>query len=67
MQQFLLRNSKTSQSLIERMEKRGYYRLNPQAAEAKQLMFEFTDECESIEETSEKPQVDLSLDLFPDM
>ena len=62
-QQFLLRNSKSSQSLIESTGRRGYYRLNTAgSADALQLLLQFRDEHEEIEE--EKPQQDLSLDLF---
>ena len=41
-QQYLLRNSRSSLSLIERTERRGYYRLNTKgSADARQLMLEF--------------------------
>ena len=66
-QQYLLRNSKSSQSLIERTDRRGCYRLNTQNnADARQLMLEFhehqTDETE--EQNDDKPMIDLSLSLF---
>lgn len=62
-QQYLLRNSKSQQSLIESTGRRGYYRLNTEgSADARQLLLQFRDEKE--EETEEKPQQDLSLDLF---
>ena len=63
-QQYLLRNSKSQQSLIESTGRRGYYRLNTSgSADARQLMLQFTDRQEEKEE--EKPQVqDLSLSLF---
>ena len=63
-QQYLLRNSKSQQSLIESTGRRGYYRLNTEgSADARQLLLQFRDEKEEeIEE--EKPQQDLSLDLF---
>lgn len=63
-QQYLLRNSKSSQSLIESTGRRGYYRLNTEgSADARQMMLQFREEqLEEIEE--EKPQQDLSLDLF---
>ena len=62
-QQYLLRNSKSSQSLIESTGRRGYYRLNTEgSADARQMMLQFRDELEEKEE--EKPQQDLSLDLF---
>ena len=62
-QQFLLRNSKSFQSLIESTGHRGYYRLNTTGcADAQQLLLQFREEHEEKEE--EKPQQDLSLDLF---
>ena len=63
-QQYLLRNSKSQQSLIESTGRRGYYRLNTSGSnDARQLMLQFTDRQEEKEE--EKPQVqDLSLNLF---
>ena len=62
-QQYLTRNSKSSQSLIESTGRRGFYRLNTKgSADAQQLMLQFRDEQEEKEE--EKPQQDLSLDLF---
>ena len=64
-QQYLLKNSKSSSSLIESMEQRGYYRLNTrQNADARQLMLDFKEQLSSEEEKEEKPQQDLSLDLF---
>ena len=62
-QQFLLKNSKSAQSLIESTGRRGYYRLNTQNnADARQLMLEFREP--NVEEKEEKPVVDLSLSLF---
>ena len=62
-QQFLLRNSKSSLSIIENTGRRGYYRLNTTgSADAQQLLLQFREEHEEKEE--EKPQQDLSLDLF---
>lgn len=65
-QQYLLKNSKSSLSLIESTGCRGYYRLNTQNnADARQLMFEFREEEIRLEEVEEeKPQQDLSLSLF---
>ena len=40
-QQYVHQNSKSPSSLIERMEVRGYYRLNKASKEATQLMLEF--------------------------
>ena len=63
-QQYLLKNSKSPSSLIESMERRGYYRLNTQNnSDARQLMIEFHNDT-STEEKEEKPAQDLSLDLF---
>ena len=63
-QQFLLKNSKSPSSLIESMDRRGYYRLNTQNnPDARQLMIEFREE-QANEEKEEKPSKDLSLDLF---
>lgn len=63
-QQYLLRNSKSSQSLIESTGRRGYYRLNTEgSADARQMMLQFRDE-QQAEKEEEKPQQDLSLDLF---
>ena len=62
-QQYLLRNSKSSQSLVESTGRRGYYRLNTQGStDARQLVLLFREAQE--EKTEEKPQLDLSLDLF---
>ena len=62
-QQFLLRNSKSSLSLVESTGRRGYYRLNTTgSADARQLMLQFHDSEE--EEKEEKPRQDLSLNLF---
>ena len=63
-QQYLLKNSKLPQSLIESTGRRGYYRLNTlHNADARQLMLEFKRH-EQVEEKEEKPLPDLSLDLF---
>ena len=63
-QQYLLRNSKSQQSLIESTGRRGYYRLNTEgSADARQLLLQCRDEKEE-ELEEEKPQQDLSLDLF---
>lgn len=62
-QQFLLKNSKSNLSLIENTGRRGYYRLNTKgSADARQMMLQFREEQEEKEE--EKPQQDLSLNLF---
>lgn len=63
-QQYLLKNIKSPQSLIESTGRRGYYRLNTlHNADARQLMLEFKRH-EQVEEKEEKPLPDLSLDLF---
>ena len=68
--QFLMRNSHSPQSLIEPTGKRGYYRLNTgNSADARQLMLEFTEECEPEEAENDnllnrKTAQDLSLSLF---
>lgn len=63
-QQFLLRNSKSSLSIIENTGRRGYYRLNTEgSADARQMMLQFREE-KTEENEEEKPQQDLSLDLF---
>ena len=63
---YLLRNSKSAQSLIERTGRRGYYRLNKNNADARQLMLEFRETRiqELPEDKEEKPQTDFSLSLF---
>ena len=63
-QQYLLKNSKSPASLVESMERRGYYRLNTRNnADARQLLIEFRQDSSS-DEKEEKPAKDLSLDLF---
>ena len=45
--QYLLKNSKSPSSLIEKMGRRGYYRLNTQNnPDARQLMLEFSEDEE---------------------
>ncbi len=62
-QQYLLRNSKSPQSLIDSTGRRGYYRLNTTGSvDAQQMVLQFREDHEEKEE--EKPQLDLSLDLF---
>ena len=66
-QQYLLRQSKSVQSLIERTERRGYYRLNTlNNADARSLMLQFREQQadEPAGQEPEKPKVDLSLSLF---
>jgi len=62
-QQYLIRNSRSAQSLVERTDRRGHYRLNTVGStDAQQLLLHFRDDGE--EEKEEKPQQDFSLDLF---
>ena len=64
-QQYLLKNSKYPQSLVESTGRRGYYRLNTRNnADARQLMLNFRESSEPEDEKEEKPSVDLSLSLF---
>lgn len=65
-QRYLLRNSKSETSLIERTGRRGVYRLNTaRNADARQLMIKFRKLAAGAEEEKEeKPMKDLSLDLF---
>lgn len=65
-QQYLLRNSKSSLSLIENTGRRGYYRLNTSNNDdARQLMLEFREHADNEEEQKEeRPVCDLSLSLF---
>ena len=66
-QQYLLKNSKSQQSLIESTGQRGCYRLNTTGSkDAQQLMLQFRDEAVVNEEPSVS-QEDLSLDLFEGM
>ena len=63
-QQYLLKNSKSSQSLIESTGRRGYYRLNTKNnADARQLMLMFREHSDE-EKEEEKPSADFSLSLF---
>lgn len=68
-QQYLLKNSKSSYALIENAGRRGYYRLNMQgSADARQLMLNFLEEQpDEAEIETEKPSQDLSLNLFDDL
>ncbi len=66
-QQYLLKNSKSRESLIERTSRRGFYRLNTSgSSDAQQLVLQFREEQQEPEE-EKKPQQDLSLDLFDGM
>lgn len=64
-QQYLLRNSKSPQALVESTGRRGFYRLNTQnPAYVRQMMLEFHEKKEKTKEEEENRQQDLSLDLF---
>ena len=64
-QQYLLKNSKSPQSLIENTGRRGIYRLNTQNnADARQLMLDFKNHVAQENEPEETHHPDLSLDLF---
>ncbi len=67
-QQYLLSHSVHPRDLVERMEKRGYYRLNANAGEAaQQLILCFSTDKEEEEEqlfTSSLSNQDTSLSLF---
>ena len=63
-QQYLLKNSKSQQSLIESTGQRGYYRLNTTGSkDAQQLMLLFRDDIVN-DDVQPSAQQDLSLDLF---
>ena len=66
--QYLQRNSKSTQSLIENTGRRGYYRLNTSgSSDARQLLLEFRDKCDkddTDEENIPSATQDLSLSLF---
>jgi hypothetical protein len=65
--QYLLRNSKSAESLIESTGRRGYYRLNTQgSANARQLLLDFREEQEPTENEQPKIAQDCSLNLFSD-
>lgn len=59
--QFLLRNSKSTGSMIEKAE-RGIYHLNMKNTKSQQLMLEFKDT--TSENALQPPSEDLSLSLF---
>ncbi len=66
-QQYLLKNSKSAESLIESTGRRGYYRLNTTGSpDALQMVLQFREEQEEKEEECPQQQ-DLSLDLFDTM
>ena len=63
-QQYLLRNSRSLQSLIESTGRRGHYRLNTQnKADARQLVLQFREDQKGVKEDGPQQQ-DFSLSLF---
>ena len=68
-QQYLLRNSKLPNSIIERTERRGFYRLNTSHSEqARQLMLNFEGNENGIISNERESEIiennDICLDLF---
>ena len=68
-QQYLLRNSKLPNSIIERTERRGFYRLNTSHSEqARQLMLDFEGNEDCIMSNERESEIiennDICLDLF---
>ena len=62
--QYLLRNSKNRNSIIERTERRGMYRLNYNSQDTMQLMLQFADHAIDDDENTSRGQEDNSLLLF---
>ncbi|MBR4699481.1 MAG: hypothetical protein IKP16_05995 [Prevotella sp.] len=62
--QFLLRNSKDPNSVVERTPVRGVYRLNTESQEGRELMLQFSEQHDDEPETPQNTSVDLSLSLF---
>jgi hypothetical protein len=60
--QYLQRNSKNKDSIIEHTGVRGFYRINEKSSDSQQLMLMFSDEKQEAEE--KKPVEDQSLSLF---
>ena len=65
-QQYIQRNSRSSQGIIEHAEKWGHYRINDRSSAGMQMMLKFTDNANNDEDEEKKPSVDLSLSLFQD-
>lgn len=61
---FLMRNSKQKGDLIEHMNKRGMYRLNPHSSSAMQLVLQFKDENCTETTPENQAEQDFSLSLF---
>lgn len=64
--QYLKRNSKCVDSIIERTDLRGVYRINLRNEHSQQLMLQFQDEYNE-KESSQEAVVDQSLSLFDDL
>lgn len=60
---YLTRNSKDRDSLVEKTECRGVYRLNMSSAASRQLVFDFKEQDDNIRQ-EEKNTEDRSLSLF---
>lgn len=64
--QYLTYRSKLPSSPIVHSGERGIYKLNPNSQESQQLMLQFKDESEIIEEMPEN-DIDTSIDMFEGM
>lgn len=62
--QMLIKHSKKSDSLIEKGEGYGVYRLNPRSKAAQQIMIEFADWPEDEKPEEKGKDCDMSLSLF---
>lgn len=62
--QFLIRNSKNPNSVIEKTEYRGVYRLNTNSSVTRQLMLQFEDKNTSVTEEKGRDKEDSSLSFF---
>lgn len=61
---YLQRRSKTLESPIEHAGTRGFYRLNPNSGESRQLMLQFKEQQEEYIEEQKEPPTEESLDMF---
>lgn len=62
--QYLMRNSKNPNSVIERTDSRGIYRINTNVSEGQQLMLHFRSKMDEELEEETTFDVDQSLSLF---
>ena len=62
--QFLIKYSKKKNSLIEKGEGHGVYRLNYHSKEAEQIMIKFTDASQDNNQDIKREDSDNSLSLF---